>query len=204
MGASESILSSSQALADEITTVSERMEVVDPILERLKSLKMTTPILTSPPAEGSLTDILVRKPSASSAPATVNPKILLQLFSMYRAWQEEKTQKISKKQEEIENKIEVADALAVKLHQLLNYSVSAMKTTSQHLSEVHGLQVEIGELKGRLTEVISNCDALRKRIAAEGPESLRSSIKPFQVAVSESPTSSSTQRELNRKTPSSE
>lgn len=44
---------------------------------------------------------------------------------------------------------------------------------------VHALQVEIGELKGRLTEVISNCDALCKRIETEGPESLRSSIKPF-------------------------
>ena len=38
-------------------------------------------------------------------------------------------------QEEIENKIEVADALAVKLLQRFNYSVSAMKTTSNHLSE---------------------------------------------------------------------
>lgn len=105
---------------------------------------------------------------------------------MYRDWQNEKAQKISKKQEGVENKIEVADALAVKLLQRLNYSVSAMKTTSQHLSEVHALQVEIGELKGRLTEVISNCDALFKRIAAEGPEPLRSSIKPFAVATADS------------------
>jgi hypothetical protein len=44
---------------------------------------------------------------------------------------------------------------------------------------VHPLQIEVGELKGRLTEVISNCDALCKRIAAEGPESLRSSVQPF-------------------------
>lgn len=35
----------------------------------------------------------------------------------------------------MENKIEVADALAIKLLQRLNYSVSAMKTSSQHLSE---------------------------------------------------------------------
>lgn len=48
-----------------------------------------------------------------------------------------------------------------------------------NVHEVHALQVELGELKGRLTEVISNCDALCKRIEAEGPESLRSSIKPF-------------------------
>ncbi|XP_075653679.1 uncharacterized protein LOC142624061 [Castanea sativa] len=190
MGTSESTLSSSQGPVDEITTVSDRSEVADPILERLKTLKLTTPILTSPPAESSLTDILVRKPSSSSAPATVNPKVLVELFSMYRDWQEQKTQVISKKQEEIVNKIDVADALAVKLLQRFNFSVSAMKTASQHLSEVHALQVDIGELKGRLTEVISNCDALCKRIASEGPESLRSSVKPFAIATADSEISS--------------
>ncbi|XP_042992307.1 uncharacterized protein LOC122318768 isoform X1 [Carya illinoinensis] len=218
MGASESIHSSSQRPADEITRVSEVSEVADPILERLKSLRLTTPILTSAPTESSLTDILVRKPSSSSAPATVDPKVLMELFSIYRDWQEKKIQMISKNQEEIENKIEVADALAVKLLQRFNYSVSEMKTTSQHLSgvlhqdrstetifadsaafyyclwtcidflqwkmhSVHALQVEIGELKGRLTEVLSNCDALCKRIASEGPESLRSSVKPFAIAT---------------------
>ncbi|GMP31954.1 hypothetical protein CsSME_00005942 [Camellia sinensis var. sinensis] len=110
---------------------------------------------------------------------TVNPKVLLELFSVHRDWQEAKAQKISKKQEEIENKIEVADALVVKLLQRLNYSVSTMKASSHHLSEVHALKVELGELKGRLTEVISNCDALCRRINSEGPESLRSSVKPF-------------------------
>ncbi|EEF30877.1 conserved hypothetical protein [Ricinus communis] len=121
-----------------------------------------------------------------SVAATVNPKVLLELFSMYREWQEQKAQQIGKKQEEIENKIEVADALAAKLLQRFNYSLSTMKTTSQRLSEVHGLQVQIGELKGRLTEVISNCDALCKRIAAEGPESLQSSVKPFEIAIADS------------------
>lgn len=38
-------------------------------------------------------------------------------------------------QEDIESKIEVADALAIKLLQRFNNSVSAMKTTSQNLSE---------------------------------------------------------------------
>jgi len=47
-----------------------------------------------------------------------------------------------------------------------------------HDISVHPLQIEVGELKGRLTEVISNCDALCKRIGAEGPESLRSSVQP--------------------------
>ncbi|GER29608.1 C2 calcium/lipid-binding plantphosphoribosyltransferase family protein [Striga asiatica] len=117
----------------------------------------------------------------------VNPNVLLELFSMYRGWQEEKAQKITKTQEEIENKIEVVDALAVKLLQRFNYSASSMKTTSNHLSEVHALQVELGELKGRLTEVISNCDALCKRISSEGPESLQSSVKPL-TAVAASAT----------------
>ncbi|KAF5191812.1 hypothetical protein FRX31_018601 [Thalictrum thalictroides] len=115
---------------------------------------------------------------------TLNPKVLLELFSMYRDWQEEKARKITQSQEEIENKIEVVDALAVKLLQRFNYSVSAMKTTAHHLAEVQPLQVEVGELKGRLTEVISNCDALCKRIVTEGPESLRSSVKPFSESIS--------------------
>lgn len=55
---------------------------------------------------------------------------------------------------------------------------------------VHPLQVELGELKGRLTEVISNCDALCKRISAEGPESLQSSIRPFTAVSSDQKTSS--------------
>ncbi|KAJ4966834.1 hypothetical protein NE237_018683 [Protea cynaroides] len=183
MGASESTLAKSQSQpGDVITTVSQRAETVDPLLERLKSLKITSPILTSLPAESSLTDILVKKTSPASVTGTLNPKVLLELFSMYRDWQEEKARKISQRQEEIENKIEVADALAVKLLQRFNYSVSTMRSTAQNLSEVHPLQVEVGELKGRLTEVLSNCDALCKRIAAEGPESLRSSVKPFAMS----------------------
>ncbi|XP_030472783.1 uncharacterized protein LOC115690545 isoform X2 [Syzygium oleosum] len=203
MGTSESTLSGSQRPADEITTVSERREGVDPVLEKLKSLKITPPILTSLLSESSLTDILVRKPPSSSAPGTVNPKVLLELFSMYRDWQEEKVQKIGKKQEEIENKIELVDALAVKLLQRFNHSVSAMKTTSQHLSEVHALQVELGELKGRLTEVISNCDALCKRIELEGPESLRSLVTPFVARTTKSYDSSSSLQSVLESSPAS-
>ncbi|KAH1163492.1 hypothetical protein GLYMA_01G167600v4 [Glycine max] len=191
MGASESTLSSGKTPDDKITTITERSEASDPILERLKYLKITPPILTSPPTEGTLTDILVRKPSSSSVSATVNPKVILELFSIYHDWQEKKAQEISIRQEEIENKIEVADALAIKLLQRYNHSTSTMKTASQHLSGVHSLQVEIGELKGRLTEVISNCDALCKRIATEGPESLVSSIKPFAVTTANQETYSS-------------
>ncbi|URE02060.1 hypothetical protein MUK42_19846 [Musa troglodytarum] len=238
MGASESLLPVHRHQPiDEITTVSQRIEGVDPLLERVEALKIATPLLTSPPpSESSLSDILVRKPSSSSSSTstsgTLNPNVLLELFSMYREWQEEKAKKISRKQivkeyplaffvmaygylvecvtnscdlakqawafnvncsdykmlqEEIESKIETADALAVKLFQRFNYSVSAMRSTTQSLAEVQQLQVEVGELKGRLTEVISNCDMLCKRIVAEGPESLRSSLNPISTSNAEMP-----------------
>lgn len=57
--------------------------------------------------------------------------------------------------------------------------VSKLHTKLRKVHTVHQLQVEIGELKGRLTEVVSNCDSLCKRIMVEGPESLHSSVKPF-------------------------
>uniref|UniRef100_J3LSF1 Uncharacterized protein n=1 Tax=Oryza brachyantha TaxID=4533 RepID=J3LSF1_ORYBR len=208
MGASESILSwqqqqqERQQWADEITTVSEGPGDAadgDPLLRRIQSLTIAPPLLSgqsaaSSEAESSLTDILVRKqPSSSSATSgNLNPNVMFELFSMYREWQEEKAKKISQTQEEIENKIETADALAVKLLQRFNYSVASMRSTSHNLAEVRPLQVEVGELKGRLTEVISNCDALCKRIAAEGPESLRSSVQPFTTTRKVEPTDSET------------
>lgn len=158
----------------------------DPLLRRIRSLTIAPPLLSGQPAAGSetetsITDILVRKPSSSSSAASgnLNPNVMFELFSMYREWQEEMTKEISERQGEIENKIETADALAVKLLQRFNYSLTSMRSTSHNLAEVHPLQVEVGELKGRLTEVISNCDALCKRISSEGPESLRASVQPF-------------------------
>ncbi|KAK1257364.1 hypothetical protein QJS04_geneDACA025093 [Acorus gramineus] len=202
MGTAESVLSSSrhhhnqQPPADEITTISERTEGVDPLVERLRSLKIVTlslslasPLLASAsPTESSLTDILVKKqPSSSLQVGSLDPNVLLELFSMYRDWQEERAKAISQTQGEIENKIEIADALAVKLLQRFNYSVSAMRIAANNLSEVQQLQVEVGELKGRLTEVLSNCDALCKMIVLEGPETLRSSVKPFSTGKIETP-----------------
>lgn len=54
--------------------------------------------------------------------------------------------------------------------------------------------MELGELKGRLTEVMSNCDALCNRIVAGGPEPLRSSVKPFAADLGTTPTLSSTSK----------
>ncbi|KAG5241118.1 E3 ubiquitin-protein ligase [Salix suchowensis] len=144
MGASESSLSSSQQMIDEITTVTERSEALDPVLGEAQIPQDYKAILTSPlKEEGSLTDILVRKASSSSAPA------MKTFHSIYQ-------------------------------------------------------KVEIGELKGRLTEVISNCDALCKRIDTEGPESLRSSFKPFATAAVDSEIRSSSSSVLKPNQPSNE
>lgn len=199
MGASESLLArqpqQQPQWADEITTVSDgRRDAADedPLLRRIRSLTIAPPLLSGQAAAGSetetsFTDILVRKPSAASSAASgnLNPNLMFELFAMYREWQEEMAKEISGRQGEIENKIETADALAVKLLQRFNYSVTSMRSTSHNLAEVHPLQVEVGELKGRLTEVISNCDALCKRITAEGPDSLRKSVQPFTTGIVE-------------------
>ncbi|KMZ64213.1 hypothetical protein ZOSMA_37G00940 [Zostera marina] len=158
MGAASSGLSTStvRSQQDEITVVSERKrnEGEDPILERIRSLKIVTPLLKSPspsPSDSSFSEILFNKSNSSSS-------------FVYRDWMEEKAKRISRKQEELENKLEIADALSVKLLQRYNHSVTNMRTTAYNLSQVGPLQIEVGELKGRLTEVISNCDALCKRI----------------------------------------
>ncbi|WZZ12683.1 hypothetical protein YC2023_105772 [Brassica napus] len=177
MGASDSTILGAQEKGggDVISTISQRSERVDPVLENLKSLAVSRPILKSaPPREN-----------------TVDPQILAELFSIYREWQDSKAQEITNRQEDIENKIEVADALASKLVQRFNHSVSAMRTTSHHFSQgaypISSLvSVELGELKGRLTEVINNCDTLCKRINAEGPQSLRSTVTPFILAPPDS------------------
>lgn len=200
MGASESLLArqpqQQSQWADEITTVSDgRRDAADedPLLRRIRSLTIAPPLLSGQPAAGSetetsFTDILVRKPATASSVASgnMNPNLMFELFAMYREWQEDMAKEISGKQGELENKIETADALAVKLLQRFNYSVMSMRSTSHNLAEVHPLQVEVGELKGRLTEVISNCNALCSRITAEGPESLRRSVQPFTTGRVES------------------
>ncbi|KAK8946286.1 hypothetical protein KSP40_PGU002146 [Platanthera guangdongensis] len=64
---------------------------------------------------------------------------------------------------------------------------SSRRRGLRFLRRVHQLKIEVGELKGRLTEVISNCDALCKRLAVEGPESLRASVISFSAGDGASP-----------------
>lgn len=179
MGAADSKFNISQRARDEITTVKDRVEEVDPSLEKLKALKIAPPILKSPPTESTLTDILIRKSSSTSESGSFSPKIANELFSLYREWQEMTAKRISEGQEELENKIEIADALATKLLQRFNYSVSVMKTSATCFEDVYPLQVEVGELKGKLKEVLANYDSLCRRISAEGPDVLKASVIPF-------------------------
>ncbi|KAF3564701.1 hypothetical protein DY000_02011817 [Brassica cretica] len=162
MGASDSTLLGGQEKGggDVITTISQRCERVDPILENLKSLTISRPIpKTAPPTESSLTDILVRKAlSSSSSSYTVDPQILVELFSIYREWQDSKAEDITNRQLYVHKNLCIflvnatknsvclflsnfgftnhgVDALASKLLQRFNHSVSAMRTTSHHLSQ---------------------------------------------------------------------
>jgi len=148
-------------------------------LEKLKSLKIVSPILKSPPTESTLTDILVRKPSSTSDSGAPDPNTVFELFSLYREWQEDIAKRINQTQGELEHKIEIVDALAVKLLQRFNDSVTVMKSSATHFENVYPLQVEVGELKGKLKEVLANCDALCKRINVDGPDALRGSVMPF-------------------------
>lgn len=80
-----------------------------------------------------------------------------------------------------------------KFENLVNLVITIFQRVNQVtiLQSVEELQVQLGELKGRLTEVMSNCDAICKRIAAEGPEQLQSSVKPFAVAAADLRTTTS-------------
>jgi hypothetical protein len=132
MGTSESKLNISRSPVDEITTVKGRTEETDPFLEKLKSLKIVSPILKSPPTESTLTDILVRKPSSTSDSGAPDPNTVFELFSLYREWQEDVAKRINQTQGELEHKIEIVDALAVKLLQRFNDSVTVMKSSAAH------------------------------------------------------------------------
>nr|KAJ0210677.1 hypothetical protein LSAT_V11C400172250 [Lactuca sativa] len=106
---------------DGITTVCERLESVDPVLEKLNSLQIATSILTSEPSKSSLTDVLVNRPSTSSNTVIVDPKVLMELYTTYQEWQEQQAHTSNKRQEEVENKIEIEDALAIKFLQTYKF-----------------------------------------------------------------------------------
>ncbi|KAL7603479.1 hypothetical protein Lser_V15G15919 [Lactuca serriola] len=106
---------------DGITTVCERLESVDPVLEKLNSLQIATSILTSEPSKSSLTDVLVNRPSTSSDTVIVDPKVLMELYTTYQEWQEQQAHTSNKRQEEVENKIEIEDALAIKFLQTYKF-----------------------------------------------------------------------------------
>ncbi|CAH1432411.1 unnamed protein product [Lactuca virosa] len=80
-----------------------------------------TSILTSEPSKSSLTDILVNRPSTSSNTVIMDPKVLMELYTTYQEWQEQQAHTFHKSQEEVENKIEIENALAIKLLQTYNF-----------------------------------------------------------------------------------
>eukprot|EP00249_Psilotum_nudum_P005135 c18611_g1_i1 orf=226-840(+) len=171
-----------QETVDGITTVIGRTEETDPYVERLNKLVIATPILKSLPVESSLKDLLLRR-SLSQRHAgehgALDPTTTTQLLTLYQEWQRVTSQKIMENQEHLVNKIDAVEALAIKLLQQLNYSLSVMKTSAMHLENVNLLKVEVGEMKGKLMEVLENYDSLCKRVGAEEPDFVNLTVRSF-------------------------
>lgn len=164
-----------------ITTVAKRTEEVDLLLEKLKGLEVVRPLLKSPPAEVGLKDLLLRHAHGSEH-GSLDPTTTAALLTLYQEWQRVTSEKINKNQEDLRNKIDMVEALAVKLLQRFNSSLRMMKASATDLEDVHAIKVEVGEMKGRLREVVENYNVLEKRINADGPDFLKVAAKPLAIS----------------------
>ncbi|MCO5609045.1 hypothetical protein L7F22_063266, partial [Adiantum nelumboides] len=72
--------------------------------------------------------------------------------------------------EDLSNKIEVVEALAVKLLQRFNSSLCLMKASATDLEDVHSIKMEFKEMKGRFKDVLGHYNALVKSINEDGPD----------------------------------
>eukprot|EP00250_Pteridium_aquilinum_P008737 c18171_g1_i4 orf=136-684(+) len=180
MGITDSKLSSLPQMpsAEGITTVANRTLEVDPLLEKLKALEIATPLLKSPPAEVGLKDLLLRHAHGSEH-GSLDPTTTASLLTLYQEWQRVTAEKLNKNQEDLKNKIDVVEALVIKLLQRFNSSLRRMKASAADLEDVHSIKVEVKEMKGRLKEVLGHYNDLVKSINAEGPDFLRADAKPL-------------------------
>ncbi|KAI5054735.1 hypothetical protein GOP47_0029880 [Adiantum capillus-veneris] len=166
--------------SDGITTVANRTLETDPLLEKLKALEIATPLLKSPPSEVGLKDLLLRHVHSSEHGA-LDPTTTASLLTLYHEWQRVTSEKVNKNQEDLSNKIEVVEALAIKLLQRFNSSLRLMKATAMDLEDVHSIKVEVKEMKDRLKDVLVHYNALVTSINEEGPDFLRTDAKPLLV-----------------------
>lgn len=162
--------------AEGITTVTQRTVEVDPLLEKLKALEIAGPLLKSPPSEVGLKDLLLRH-SRCSEYGSLDPTTTASLLTLFQEWQRVTSEKISKNQDDLKNKIDVVEALMVKLLQRFNSSLRTMKASATDLEDVHPIKMEVKEMKGRLKEVLEHYNSLVNHINAEGPDFLRPDAK---------------------------
>ncbi|KAH7441023.1 hypothetical protein KP509_03G021800 [Ceratopteris richardii] len=136
------------------------------------------PLLKSPPSEVGLKDLLLRHVHNSEHGA-LDPTTTASLLTLYQEWQRVTSEKINKNQEDLSNKIEVVEALAMKLLQRFNSSLQLMKTSAADLEDVHTIKEEVKEMKRKFDNMLLQYDSLVKIMNAEGPDFLRADIKPF-------------------------
>lgn len=185
MGVTDSKLHSSESVsADGITTVVDKAEEIDLHLEKLQRLEIAAPILKLVAVESSLKDLLLRRSLSqahSGEHGSLDPATTATLLTLYHEWQRATAEKINKNQEDLGNKIDIVEALAMKLLQRFKFSLCIMKACATDLEDVHALKVEVGDMKGKLREVLENYSTLHKRINAEGPDFLKAVVRPFSM-----------------------
>ncbi|MCO5609890.1 hypothetical protein L7F22_064124 [Adiantum nelumboides] len=170
--------------SDGITTVANRTLEADPLLEKLRALEIATPLLKSPPSEVGLKDMLLRHVQSSEY-GTLDPTTTASLLTLYHEWQRVTSQKVNKNQEDLSNKIEIVEALAVKLLQRFNSSLRLMKASATDLEDVHSIKMEFKEMKDRFKDVLGHYNSLVKNINEDGPDFLRNDAKPLECSSSQ-------------------
>ncbi|KAL2635232.1 hypothetical protein R1flu_006711 [Riccia fluitans] len=157
-----------------------RNESLDPILEKLRSLQVVTPILKSPAGDSTLTDLLIRRTPSQSAPEALDPSTTAKLFALYQEWQRLTAANIAKNQEELGYKIIGVEELTLKLLQRMNYASRVLESSATHLKSVHTLQDEVAEMKRSLKETIENYGRLCHKVEDMGLH--ESNIRPVSIS----------------------
>lgn len=180
MGAGDSKLDSDPQVpaAEGITTVTQKTQELNPLLEKLKALEVALPLLNLRPSDTGLKDLLLRH-AHDSEHGSLDPTTTASLLTLFQEWQRVASEKIHKNQDDLKNKIDVVEALAVKLLQRFNSSLQVMKASATKLEDVHSIKTELKEMNSRLQEALEQYNTLVKSIKAEGPDFLRSDAKPL-------------------------
>ncbi|CAM6086173.1 unnamed protein product [Calypogeia fissa] len=177
-----STISSPQGFDDGDLSIKGQKDSVDPILEKLRNLhvwfEQVTPILKSQTADASLTEILLRR-SSSQASEALDPTTTVKLFQLYQEWQRSTAARVGKNQEELGYKIIGVEELSMKLLQRLNYASRVMEASATNFQEVHSLQIEISEMKRKLTKTLQDYEQLSQKVDALGLQNRI--IKPLAI-----------------------